>query len=111
MPGQAVPAWSGGIPGCWRDMGLFSAGKSLLGSLSCPHFSSSLLITARKARCAGMSQMKKSRLRDTSLVPSQCPAHGAQATLPSLAHPSSPYLIPISSITLERLSLFSISWV
>lgn len=58
-----------------------------------------------------MSQMKKPRPRDTSLVPSQCPAYGAQATLPRLAHPSSPYLIPISSITLERLSLFSITWV
>lgn len=47
-----------------------------------------------------------------SLVSSQCPCPPAtQATLPQPARPSSPYLIPISSITLEHMSLFSLSWV
>lgn len=53
--------------------------------------------------------MKKLRLRQISSAQSG-PAP-AQATLPRLAHPRSPYLIPIGFITLERLVLFSFSWV
>lgn len=58
-----------------------------------------------------MSQMKKPMPREVSLVPSQYSAHLAQATLPMPAKPSSPYLIPIGFITLERLILFSFTWV
>lgn len=61
--------------------------------------------------CTGMSQMKKPTPREVSLVPSQYPAHRAQAAVPRPANPSSPYLIPIGFITLERLILFSFSWV